>query len=1773
MRLARQGVAFPCCNSVIRVLFVVWSLSCFSAQWLSAQADFEKGYQAYQTYHGSDFDRVNLANGNLILNIPLLSYEQRGGLPPIVIAIRSNSTTFQSAPPFSSGPPDTQQSEVPSGVVGSPWGQPHVMISPGGLWWREIRETVNGVQYARFEAVDDSGAVHSLAGNIANQLQGSLGNVRYSIDGSDYLLTAAASPLIIDRKGNTGGLADPNGNAIKLNGLCAKPVGSGLSYDPSLANWQGYAYGSASATSIVDSVGRTIPNPAYLAPYGSGCVIDTDTSYYPSTTSNSASCPALEPGASGAVSETYQFPAAKSTTIPLTFCYQQISIHASLPNVSNGTTTINETWPVLTAAILPNGTSWVVTYDSWGQVATVTTPTGATLSYTYGTGSHPTRLTCGLPPGEIPLQGTPTWPVNNLMSSRPVSKRTMTITNPGGSTQTELWSYASTIGSGWQNSPNSGTVTVTDGMGNDTAHTFSLIGNTTTGQPVCGPYETQTKYYQGTKSSGTLLKQVSATYTSIGTDQANPLNFTNYIAIGVFPSSETTTLPVGGGTSSQVKQETETYDQFGTYQDFTGTTYGFSFGQKLADTESDFGAGKAGAVVRTNQYANQWESTYNIYAKNLVDLPCLETTYSGAQSGTLTSCTPVGVTSNQASQTQYFYDEAAYVPSGKIGLPSTVTRWLKNGSSPSSHTAYNTQAMPTIQYDPNSNQTLIAYDASGLYPNKITHPLTGSTAHVETPSYDDATGELLSHKDENQNPTSYQYDSMRRLTTTTYADGGTETFQFTDATPPSYTFTKVLNSSASTYTEVGLADTLGRKTQTQITSDVKTLFADTTYDNLGRVASQSNPYYVNTETTYGVTTFTYDAIGRKVIQNNPDSSAQQWCFENLATNGQTNCHAQLAKTGTSAAVGSFADFKDESGNDWQRNSDGLDRLTSVMEPNGAAAVPSMQTTYAYDVLGSLLTVAQAGNGTDAPPTQRQFTYDTLSRLSTAFNPESGTASYTYDANGNVLTHTQPLVNQASGTQKLNYCYDALNRKVYEYIGSLISNCITTPPATANLLSAYSYDTSGVSGTANAIGHMTDALEYTAGTAVWERSPFKYDTMGRLLSEQQCAFGSCTKPYPFAYTYDYAGNVLSTSNGLTAASPITVGYTYDHVARLSTVTSATPTTGIWAGTGFPSTLYTAKSYGPAGLVSATYGTAGGTLSRTYDNRLRVTDSKIATSATLYHYGLTYASNSNISTVTDSVIGNWTYTYDTLNRLASATASTAGVVTPWGTYKTQCWIYDSFGNRTGEGEMTAATACPNPITGANHSVWAKYNTSNQLTSNSIVPNFLYDDAGNTTNDGTNKYVYDLDGRICAVTPVVGGTFTQYVYDAEGRRVAKGTLTTFPIAGSACSAPTAANGFSLTGTGAAIYLRGAHGDQDTELDGTGVWRHTNVFAGGGLTATYDTGTKATLSFNYSDWLGSKRVQSAFGGAVQNSWASDPYGAYLKALGTGADATEHHFTGKERDGESGNDYFGARYYASGVGRWMNPDWSVKAEPVPYAKLDGPQSLNLYSYVTNDPNSVADLDGHVGPGTEVEDALREYAIAHPEVVAAFLARTARASAAVRIFTAGAVLRVSAGAAAFVGLAAVFPTALPGGTASTDWPKDPAGHYVRLDGTPEKVEDPAPLPKASSGGARQGGGGRRTVDFSGSTDLRQDLLPGQLNTVRITYTGSRRQDYAAANKAAGYGTTQKPPTGYTWHHVADYDVKTNTGTMQLVRTDAHQSSLPHDGGVKQYEQATGETYK
>jgi RHS repeat-associated protein len=118
--------------------------------------------------------------------------------------------------------------------------------------------------------------------------------------------------------------------------------------------------------------------------------------------------------------------------------------------------------------------------------------------------------------------------------------------------------------------------------------------------------------------------------------------------------------------------------------------------------------------------------------------------------------------------------------------------------------------------------------------------------------------------------------------------------------------------------------------------------------------------------------------------------------------------------------------------------------------------------------------------------------------------------------------------------------------------------------------------------------------------------------------------------------------------------------------------------------------------------------------------------------------------------------------------------------------------------------------------------------------------------------------------------------------------------------------------------------------------------------------------------DHLGSTRLMTDQNGNVVARHDFLPFGEELTtsnrtpALKYGTtDFLNQKFTGKERDSETGLDYFGARYFSSAQGRWTSPDWSPNPQPVPYADLTDPQTLNLYAYVRNNPLSIRDFSGH----------------------------------------------------------------------------------------------------------------------------------------------------------------------------------------------------------------------
>jgi YD repeat-containing protein len=269
----------------------------------------------------------------------------------------------------------------------------------------------------------------------------------------------------------------------------------------------------------------------------------------------------------------------------------------------------------------------------------------------------------------------------------------------------------------------------------------------------------------------------------------------------------------------------------------------------------------------------------------------------------------------------------------------------------------------------------------------------------------------------------------------------------------------------------------------------------------------------------------------------------------------------------------------------------------------------------------------------------------------------------------------------------------------------------------------------------------------------------------------------------------------------------------------------------SGTMLTSTAFSGETYYPGGAVETaklaidpTSNVAGVALSRTYDNRGRITGEvdTDSLSQSAYHYSLSYDANSNVTTYNDSVTGSWTATYDALHRWVKSTGTMNGVAA------TFQQTYDHFGNRNVEyftynGTETQPSPYLNFTTGSNRVVGS-----------------TYDNAGNLYSDGTNDYLYDAENRLCAVKQLSGGDSIGYVYAANGPRLGRGNLTTFSCDVTKNGLLTA-NGLALTNA----YMVGPQGERLEETDGNFNMLHYNVFWEGKLLGTF-TGT----TYVQSNW-----------------------------------------------------------------------------------------------------------------------------------------------------------------------------------------------------------------------------------------------------------------------------------------------------------------------------------
>jgi RHS repeat-associated protein len=128
--------------------------------------------------------------------------------------------------------------------------------------------------------------------------------------------------------------------------------------------------------------------------------------------------------------------------------------------------------------------------------------------------------------------------------------------------------------------------------------------------------------------------------------------------------------------------------------------------------------------------------------------------------------------------------------------------------------------------------------------------------------------------------------------------------------------------------------------------------------------------------------------------------------------------------------------------------------------------------------------------------------------------------------------------------------------------------------------------------------------------------------------------------------------------------------------------------------------------------------------------------------------------------------------------------------------------------------------------------------------------------------------------------------------------------------------------------------------EAGGSGA---TLVQGGGGGTPQ--------LRYYALDALGSVRVVFDAAGAVVSRADYEPFGAAVPASTTGT-LPRQQFTGQERDGEVGVDYFGARLYVPQHGRMPSVD------PLYVGAVAEPQRWNRYAYALNAPVHLVDPDG-----------------------------------------------------------------------------------------------------------------------------------------------------------------------------------------------------------------------
>jgi len=1134
---------------------------------------------------------------------------------------------------------------------------------------------------------------------------------------------------------------------------------------------------------------------------------------------------------------------SSGTTRTITLGYGSVSMHPTFttPAYDGGTGTESH----LNSIVLPNGLSYSFQYSQYGELTKITYPTGGYTRYDYTAFTHWRETTLLVDPYGA-----------TAADFRELTARYVCRQASGTCGTEDTTTYTPTVDG---TKTNNQYIDVRDPLANRIKSQFPYRTNTDqkTLFAYFSPRELTRWVYQG---ESTLLRTVQTDYNNLD-GSGRPTNSS-------LPIRVTTTL----NDSNQVSKVEWDYDTFA----------GQPIDNVTEQREYDYGTGAPGSLVRKRDY--NWLKTNPINSQDytatsiyILDRKASEQVKDAAgniiaQSQFEYDSFTEGLTASGAVQHDASFS-TTYTTRGKLTASkhwrNTDAAWL------TTRNQYDDAGNLRKTTDPLSHATTFSFADS--WGNSSCAPTGGNAAayltsatnalsQTSSSTYNSCSGTVASATDPNNQTTTFSYDLMGRSTQANLPDSGQATRTFNEASYPLSITGSAKITGAMSVTAPAVVDGLGRVSTSRLDSDPQGVtYTDTTYDALGRKATVSNPYRSTGDPTYGITSYQYDALGRVTLVIPPDGSQTS---NNVSTGYSGNCST----------------VTDQAGKKRKACTDALGRLTQMFEPDATGNLVN-ETDYQYDMLNNLTRVDQKGNTADSTQWRtRTFVYNSLSQLTSASNPESGTITYTYDNDGNLITKTD-----ARGVIT-THAYDQLHRLT----GKTYSN---GDPAIS-----YFYDQTSYNGLTitNGKGRRT-GMSDAAGAEAWS-----YDVMGRVLSDRRTTNG-VTKTT--SYTYNLDGSLAT----LTYPSGRVITYTPNAAGR---VVAAVDTVN--------SINYAlSASYAPHGMLASLQNGVSLVSTYYYNNRLQPCRISVKSSGTAptqcsdtanvgnvldftYGFSLGTADNGNVASILNNRNHNrdLSYTYDQLNRVATAqSAATSG---------TDCWGlqfgYDVWANLLSE----TVTKCSAPALSVGVTTQNKINNTG----------FSYDAAGNLTGDGSFSYTWDAESRMKSAAGV------NYTYDGDDRRVQK------------------SNG--------KLYWYGMGSDPLAESDAAGNITNEYIFFDGKRVARRNV-SSGNVNYYFADHLGTSRVVTNATGAILDDSDFYPFGG--ERVVVSSSGNNYKFTGKERDAETGLDYLMARYYSSGFGRFVSPDAFI------YANLADPQSFNQYTYVYNNPLVYTDPSGHLASG------------------------------------------------------------------------------------------------------------------------------------------------------------------------------------------------------------------